>query len=1044
MDSIGQILGLAANSHALYIVGGRYYADYALRNLDISNRLAPTETQKQVIENAIDTAANEEFVCALQQGSYYGPNRDWKVLTYPIKDAGIANPNARPATASSGRLVLAGEHIYALIGSNQQTALNVFHRPDANTMNLSGKITISNATHVVVEGNYAFVLSSENYRTGENILRVIDVSNPANLREVASLAVPHPNGLAVTGGKIYVASGRQSYGTPDSETPTGLTIYEWNNGLRKIGELPLGNAQSVVVAGNVAYIGMGLRMYSEKQSGGLRVVDVSDPARPREVCTRPGLALRRLALHGDTLYAVSALDRYNSNNTLRAYDVANPAAPWLLGTPASRETLAYMKRRARRLLHDFAAHHPDDYAAFAADVLTQAGQGRASVNFDTDWLTVPILYGGGKRWQQTQHNRGRFVCRVPAFVRTRREESYPALWDMNPQAVLPLFTNPVLPRETREFALRLLRSHALPLPTLEDAALVASLQSGSALLVSQAIHQVVTALNSGEVVLPEIAAEAFFRGSAKARRSITALLDRTASDRKRNETFAARLYALASANVGGMLTRKQELAFVLLAARFAPMLRGKTDAALTVKLYATGRPDFVSLSEDAFAHLQPKSLPDWLLALNTLDAARRDRAFGLIRESIRTKQMPLDTARTLIHSPEVWIRESGWILLADSATPPDVLATLWNELVENLQRGMQDVTAIVTAFASPAALSILPRIGFDYGKLMDVLRSRPELLEWVTPPVFELLVPGLALDGLLELIGLVPDSQWQTLRPTFVAGLRKFDIGQAFWSRVFALVGAQGDTPLSRRLLDDPDLTDTFVSLPDIGDLLRSANPAFGALLGRWVAAHIETFERDSPSLLALASSMQPEIRAVGLARVQVLGMGLPFALRLVEAELPDTVEAGKGYFENIEAAREMEVAVALCDSPQRSVRQYGLRYVEARRDRLDSSALFVRLSESPDPAVQMWVAQNLRAGDAPHADVFDRAVLRQRDTGRKAKEAVKKQKANEPAPDVSLLLELARGRTQSDADWALQELAKLALNGTEIPGVTLDGAAGG
>jgi len=71
----------------------------------------------------------------------------------------------------------------------------------------------------------------------------------------------------------------------------------------------------------------------------------------------------------------------------------------------------------------------------------------------------------------------------------------------------------------------------------------------------------------------------------------------------------------------------------------------------------------------------------------------------------------------------------------------------------------------------------------------------------------------------------------------------------------------------------------------------------------------------------------------------------------------------------------------------------------------------------------------------------FDRAVLRGRYRARKAKNLVQKRRTQtEPLPDERTLLELARGRTPRDADWALTQLAKRALeapvDGVEISGV--------
>ena len=1050
---------MALQGNHAFLLNSQGYRNVPLSIVDISNPALPALVHQMPFPNLIDLAVADNRLYVLT-GSQWSSNA--KLLIYEVSDVrspvklgeyscplaaqvvvrdNLAflpcrpDPNARRSVFAQQNAALSAA------GAGQSENLQIVDISNPANPQQIGAFQGGHPHGFTVKGDFAYLITAPNqYSSRDKKLNILSIADPTAPRSLREISMQVPNGIAVQDGALFITTLKYN-----SQEQSGLQIYEAPAGqpeqARLAITLELGAPSGVVVSGRYAYVARKKTHGSDRDGGGIAVVDTVEK---RVVSILPGAGMETLEMRDGILFGIEDTRPYVSQS-LRAFDVSNPAKPYLIGTPPSKETLAYMKRRARRILREVAKAEPDAYPAFAAEILAQSGRGRAAVNFDTDWLTVPILFGSGKRYAQTQHDRGRFVCRVPVFVRTRREESNPELWDKTPQIAESLFTNADLPQETREFALRLLRHHALPLPKLTDAALAGSLASHSALLVSQAIGQIIAALNSGENVPPALAAEAFFRGSGIARRSVLSFLDK-ANDRKGFVVFAGRLYALASANVGAVLNPKQQYAFALLAARFAHLLRGKTDAALTVKLYATGRPDFTALAEDIFAHLQSNDLLNWLVALNTLDEARRSRAFGLIRSSISPQLFRTETAQTLISSPEMWIRESGWILLAESATPPGVFEKLWNGFFaygrDLAYRG--DINALATAFASPAALSLLPRISFNYARLLDALRSSPELLALVTPPLFEMLLPSFSLDSLLEFIGLFSEEQWQNLRPAAISGLQKFDRGLAFWGKVFELVNASGDTPLTRRLFDDPDLSETFVKLLDVGDLVKSANPAFGPLLGRWVAAHINAFERDSAELLAIATSMQPEIRTAGLARVETVGLSLPFALRLLESELPDAIEAGKAFFGKADAAQEMEYAVALCDSPQNSVRDYGLQYTQARLPELDKAALFARLSENPNLKIQIWVAKELRTADAPGAADFDRAVLRQRDKGRKAKEAVKKQIAKETAPDINLLLELARSRTPRDAEWAMQELAKLALTGVEIPGVALDGAAGG
>ena len=146
---------------------------------------------------------------------------------------------------------------------------------------------------------------------------------------------------------------------------------------------------------------------------------------------------------------------------------------------------------------------------------------------------------------------------------------------------------------------------------------------------------------------------------------------------------------------------------------------------------------------------------------------------------------------------------------------------------------------------------------------------------------------------------------------------------------------------LCRRLVGDVHVAEdcfqaTFLALAD-PSFLENADPAVERLLRQWVAARPALFERDGPALLSAATNSLASVREWGLARVRAVGMELPFALRLLESELPGPVALAREYCEAVPAAdaRAMEIALALCDSPAASVRAYGRDFVTARWETL-------------------------------------------------------------------------------------------------------------
>ncbi len=158
---------------------------------------------------------------------------------------------------------------------------------------------------VAVSGAYAYVAD------GWKGLRVVDVSNPAQPREVGSYDTPGwAEGVAVSGAYAYVADGGASLRVVDVSNPAQP---------REVGfyKTP-GNAVGVAVSGAYAYVAD----YRE----GLRVVDVSNPAQPREVgfYDTPGYAYG-VAVSGAYAYVA------DYREGLRVVDVSNPAQPREVG-----------------------------------------------------------------------------------------------------------------------------------------------------------------------------------------------------------------------------------------------------------------------------------------------------------------------------------------------------------------------------------------------------------------------------------------------------------------------------------------------------------------------------------------------------------------------------------------------------------------------------------------------------------------------------------------------------------------------------------------
>ncbi len=375
-----------------------------------------------------------------------------------------------------------------------------------------------------------------------------------------------------------------------------------------------------------------------------------------------------------------------------------------------------------------------------------------------------------------------------------------------------------------------------------------------------------------------------------------------------------------------------------------------------------------------------------------------------------------------------------WRFLEASAVTEVVLQEVWQQLFAPNQ--IRDHVA--------PAIALLRRANLSEDQIEKWLQSSPDLATMFTPNFFGALFSLCSGAGKVALaVGATPE-QWCAVRPLLLRVLDNVNLRVSFWKSIWEQLRENAES-LQERLLSDSEILATFVLLDNaaVAEMMATNEDAHAPLLGRWLDAHHDELMRDDVALIAAATCPLPPIRERGLARVREIGLDLPLALRLIESNLPPAMELAQEWFQKTETGieAETELALALCDSPQAAVRAWGRNFVTQRADRLLNSALLKNLSESGDAYNQAFVAQQLekRRANFDTAE-FDKAVLKSRGRARQAKNAVQKRLSHEldSSMNVEALLELARGRVPRDREWALQQLARLAQNGTNIDGVEL------
>ncbi len=768
-----------------------------------------------------------------------------------------------------------------------------------------------------------------------------------------------------------------------------------------------------------------------------------------------------------------------------------PAFSWLDLSP-SPDTISYMKRRAHRFLrelegndsarHDLLLARIADYRAAqqrrdeqAHGLPTPASGGGAprdgrqgAGGADSARPSLPLLpstpafavseplHPSGAGDKAARERDGLMTVQEGKAARKRRHE-----YAVSPELLLRMYVDSRLPLATLEWVCRSLLAQGITPPTLSDADALRFLQARSRAprLTRTARRQVMARIEDeppDSSVSPDLAARALFLGGAADRARLSARLaalpERPAWDRALAEALCG-LIGDDGAVIGSSWRRIDAAALLAGRYRYAAVTPVRALLAVVAPLFTTGRAEGETLVRTLAARLPAAAIGLLLAACEPLDAAQRRRLLDLLVPLLRERPWSCRAAASLAVAESPWVRRAGWRLIATSAalTREDVDA-VWERALapRTSDAALAGAIGLVDALDALRSLSQLRR-------LKERLQAQPALLDSTGPVAWALLLDRL-LPGpgaLLSLIGRMDERAWLRLRDTTLDTLREHGRLDPFWRALWArrfYPGSAADATLAARLLSDPTVAATFNEVAD-ATYLDTTNSLLEPLLLRWVAAHPDQFERGSPALLAVATHPLTGVRGWGLRRTSEVSIDQVFALRLLASELPDAVAEGRAYVEAIPAggAAELECAVALCQSPARSVQDDGRTFVAVRRATLPLAELARRLGASGSPAVRATMATALQeagaATTAPAISAFDRRVLSEDRGSRAAKESVKRRLEHatipEARPDRETLLLLARGGSSRDRDWALAQLARLTLTGEAIDGVTVEGTHG-
>lgn len=169
------------------------------------------------------------------------------------------------------------------------------------------------------------LVGSHAYLADGDSLRVVDVSDPANPRELSSYDFEHPykyssgtlapEDLLVVGSHAYYAATGKGLRVIDVSDPSRL---------REVGAYhTLEDVRSVAVSAGHAYLA--------DIDAGLKVVDISDPSRPQVIAAvETETWTRSVHLSGSYAYVLDGLD--NQEGRIKILDISDPSAPMEVGS----------------------------------------------------------------------------------------------------------------------------------------------------------------------------------------------------------------------------------------------------------------------------------------------------------------------------------------------------------------------------------------------------------------------------------------------------------------------------------------------------------------------------------------------------------------------------------------------------------------------------------------------------------------------------------------------------------------------------------------
>jgi len=717
-------------------------------------------------------------------------------------------------------------------------------------------------------------------------------------------------------------------------------------------------------------------------------------------------------------------------------------------------TLDYLMRRGVRWLRKVGLADPSRYVQCAVAFLGAADVRDASIGGSTNWILGDILFGRGALVDCKKERSQNLPPRDLLY--DRRWDPFPDAWNERMDAVRRIWQSTTQSRDIQAWAFNVLTSQRQNLPSLSIAGLGLALLSPSVRLQAYAC-KTIAAESSALVKLDTEAIKGFLESSSPRQFSaVFPVFEANAHVKAIQDAVLAFTYEHGLFRTDAMTTNEDKR-LAKLSVYCLRVLRPRLSADEIFRLaryvWQTTKFKPVATWIAIFNELPLKLLLDLRQQLPDLTSTVARLIDDACRKVVERSEIEESLAAGLTLSPSRKLRNMGWRLLTNASDAP--LAAVWDGLIAQadqakgmklLLEALRFEDRVARIERHPSGVQLLSRLAIACSS--------------ATPGIAANLVLRLAAKGdSLQTLATIERVIDRTINggraPIFKVLQKILGVDSEITRLTWASVKSEHLSALAQRYIASNLLAGAIVDTVDI-DEVRSIAPAQASYLTQALRLNPSRLYRDRGFGVACATCPHPELQQLSIARLESHRLVGPIFVPLAESGMPAAIAAAERHILSInDRSAFTKAVIAICDSGVRETRVIGMHIVEFESERLDLNALVLAMTEHSAPEITAMVARFAAAGVVIKREAlapFENRVLRTRRCGRKAKELVKKRIsttfpdaavpiAADPKVDdgrLTVLISMARGASLRDRDWALQQLACLALQGLSIPQLRL------